>query len=156
MSGLPEPERHHCLFCEKTYLNPDTVVSHCAREHHPSLSSVTAIYGTYCPVCNKKFGRLSQHCSVTHKRQITYLFHDVLQTGDPHGVVAARIQHYTQLHVAEPVSATIPLSADDMAKLVKLAFQWDISPQQALRWALDLAESAPPWYGSDRKLDPRP
>lgn len=89
-------ERQPCLFCDKTYLNGDTVTAHCARDHDPRLNSSSAIWGHRCPACGESFARLSQHCSMAHGRQVALLFADS-RRADPHGVVADRLAYFAGL-----------------------------------------------------------
>lgn len=85
-----QEQRLPCLFCAQTYLNPDTIVAHCARDHDPSLNTVDAIYGHICPVCGQSFTRLGNHAGKGHRRTLPLLFAEAERDGDRHRVVWER------------------------------------------------------------------
>jgi hypothetical protein len=94
-------ERLPCLFCDRTYLNADTVIGHCERDHGAWLATSEAVYGNVCPACGDWFVRLDQHSSMTHHRQIALLFADARGADDPHGVVTTRLRQYARKWLEE-------------------------------------------------------
>ena len=92
-------ERYPCPYCDKTYLNADTIISHCARDHFPELDSAEAVWGNVCPKCGGYFSGLPQHSSRAHGRQISLLFADARRDRDPHGVLGDRLSHFGYLFV---------------------------------------------------------
>ncbi len=89
--------RPPCLFCDRTYLNADTIVNHCKRDHDPHLNSVQSIYGITCPGCGNRYERLGWHATNAHRMPLSHLFAIAERDGDPHGIVAERLNKLSML-----------------------------------------------------------
>lgn len=89
-------QRLPCLYCNRTFLNADTVIAHAARDHDPRLNTASAVWGSMCPACGRTFARLPFHSSRVHRRQISLLFAES-RALDPYGAVQEQLRRYAAL-----------------------------------------------------------
>jgi hypothetical protein len=91
--GKPRPLSEPCLICGLAVKNSGALSDHLRRSH--GVDGIMGAYGLQCPVCGIEAGSstaLGRH-SVTHGGGgAAEAFRMAWEAGDPHGVVATRLE----------------------------------------------------------------